>query len=94
MGRVKQHLTRGRHKCLVPGESPPPAARSDEGEASAPAHAVLAAVAVVEGGVEQLVPDAGGAHVRGHARHVGVGPGKLPTVVRPARTIRRMKHLR
>ena len=93
MGRVKQHLSRARHKCSVPGESPPPAARSDEGEASAPAHAVLAAVAVVEGGVEQLVPDAGGAHVRGHARHVGVGPGKLPTVVGPART-ERGKHLR
>ncbi len=60
------------------------AAAAAEGAAEG-AHAVLAAVAVVEGGVQQPVPDPRGADVRGHPREVvASGPSSAPSSSGPS----------
>ena len=57
---------------------PPPGFPATE-DAADDAHAVLPAVAVVEGGVEQAVPDAGGPDVTAHPGMVLIGTRELPT---------------
>ena len=52
-----------------PGRSPP-----SRGQPSDDSHSVFSAVRVVEGRVEEPIPDPRRADVRTHPRHVGFGP--------------------